>query len=123
MKALQRQDRAQFFGKLGNRKMPKDGVHKHLFVSGIDGVITGKMDHFWCYMCRKARGQGDEGVGHFLVEPIVWENFRVVYQDLEGNYERKLVTGSFHDPIERDWEKGVYLDPLAVHGKKGSFCV
>lgn len=94
MEVLTKRDMAQFF---------KHKQHKHIFVSGLDGVIDGYSP--WCKICRQDRETGvkfvhrGEGKQDDMRGPIRW---------LEDNPGRQLMTGSFHPLPEADWDKHTY---------------
>lgn len=57
---LSRQDKNNYFGKINRgKKNESEWTHTHLFVSGIDGILTGQNKHFWCSLCRKTRQDND----------------------------------------------------------------
>jgi len=91
------------------KKNESEWTHTHLFVSGIDGILTGQNKHFWCSLCRKTRQDNDRSYTSFLSDKLQWETKRVVYQDIDGDFERMLITGSFFLPT-KEWEKDVYSD-------------
>eukprot|EP00026_Physarum_polycephalum_P000150 Phypoly_transcript_00150.p1 GENE.Phypoly_transcript_00150~~Phypoly_transcript_00150.p1 ORF type:complete len:1663 (-),score=347.22 Phypoly_transcript_00150:165-5153(-) len=95
LNVLNYQDKAQFFANKNNIR------HKHIFVSGIEGVLEGKS--FWCKKCKDQIGRGkaeNENAGDDYVSgPLKW---------LQDNPGRQLLTGSFHPVTDDEWELLAY---------------
>jgi hypothetical protein len=106
MEVLTKRDMAQFF---------KNKQHKHIFVSGLDGVIDGYSP--WCKICQKDRASGvkfvhrEGGKEDDMRGPVRW---------LVDNPGRQLMTGSFHPLPAEDWDKHTYdaSEVTAVSPKK-----
>jgi ankyrin repeat protein len=95
LNVLNYQDKAQFFANKNNIR------HKHIFVSGIEGVLEGKS--FWCKRCKDQIGRGrpqEENAGDdYVAGPLKW---------LQDNPGRQLLTGSFHPVTDDEWELQAY---------------
>jgi hypothetical protein len=61
--------------------------HKHIFVSGIDGVLEGKS--FWCKKCKdqigRGRAENENASDDYVSGPLKW---------LQDNPGRQLLTGT-----------------------------
>ena len=77
--------------------------HTHCLVTGIEGVISGKPDAYWCRLCRQHVPV--EASSQNVTGPIQWERGCPCYQDYEHGVLRKLIVGSFTaltDPYDKD---------------------
>jgi len=83
--------------------------HSHLFVTGIDGIISGNIFAYWCQYCHEKKpleGQEDK---RFVTGPLIWVKENPAYQDVDGGYKRTMITGSFNPLPADDWEENVYI--------------
>eukprot|EP00727_Mastigamoeba_balamuthi_P011317 m51a1_g6808 hypothetical protein (783) ;mRNA; r:256090-258827 len=121
MKVMQVRDRAQFFSgwrdkvrkarKESGGNAPRRNVqadHTHCFVSGIDGVISGEANEFWCQLCQENVPLHGNDQGRFVSGPLRWEKERVSFQDFE-NGRTRLLSGSFHPELPASFDEGVYV--------------
>jgi len=105
IRMLNTQDKSQFYA--GQKR--DSARHRHVFVSGIEGVLQGTS--CWCSSC-KAGNTPDaslDGASFFVQGPIKWATI---------DASQSLLTGSFNPVGAADWDRDAYdpsLPPLAVH--------
>jgi len=105
MTMIKYRDRAQFFSdwhkhraknEVTPEKQPAEVVkqigHKHLFVAGIEGAISGLGNMFWCRFCQKKLplqpAQGETDASKFVEGPLKWFKEGCCYQDIDHEYRR-----------------------------------
>jgi hypothetical protein len=108
----QHDDRATIFTR--NNRQPQT-VHQHVFVTSIEGVTQPGFG--WCRLCRNktplAEPDADSISAHtpFVTPQVRWEKDSLVYQDLDGGRQRRLLLGSFQvDGMDADWFNKLYKD-------------
>ena len=84
--------------------------HRHKFVFGIDGAISGKAS--WCMFCKQrydpSNTKDNDTPDAFLTGPLEWLKDVPAYQDFDNGFMRNLLSGSF-EPVNTNFEEGVYL--------------
>lgn len=104
-------DKSQFFAnKMKDMRSGNTGAatHKHLFVPGLDDLITGQ---FWCSTCaQKVELPEEEPLGIFVQRKVEWDRNALSYQDFDNGFKRALFTGSFQVKLNDDWALGAYQD-------------
>eukprot|EP01094_Clydonella_sp_ATCC50884_P018403 TRINITY_DN33_c0_g1_i1.p1 TRINITY_DN33_c0_g1~~TRINITY_DN33_c0_g1_i1.p1 ORF type:complete len:1290 (-),score=370.68 TRINITY_DN33_c0_g1_i1:92-3961(-) len=100
LKYLLREDKQAFYG-----SRSKDSTsHKHVFVSGVEGVLSGKS--CWCSECKSGATRsigGDEVVSG----QIQWTR---------TDPGRQLLTGSFHPVSDEEWFTDAYTKSAPARG-------
>jgi len=103
IKTINRQDAAQFFGRKNRGQ-----THKHIFISGLQGVLTGQSnENCWCAQCKS--GQPPSGDDQFVKGPLNW---------VTENPTRQILTGSFHPVTDNQWWTGAYKVWEPISGAK-----
>lgn len=96
LKQLDGRDKANFYIQM--KKAPGTQQHNHIFVSGLQGVLSGVSST--CQLCKispvASYSNTDDG---FVRGPLNW---------LTENPGRQLLTGSFHPVDDQNWDAGVY---------------
>jgi hypothetical protein len=112
LSTAQHDDRATIFTR--NNRQPQT-VHQHVFVTSIEGVTQPGFG--WCRLCRNktplAEPAADSISAHtpFVTPQVRWEKDSLVYQDLDGGRQRRLLLGSFQvDGMDADWFNKLYKD-------------
>ncbi len=67
--------------------------HRHLFVPGLDDLISGD---FWCSVCqRKVELPDQEPAGIFVQRKVEWvREHSLSYQDFDNGFQRNLMSGT-----------------------------
>lgn len=122
---LQMVDKAKHFGASKGQQH-----HRHIFVTGIDGVINGVADHkVWCLYCRNKvalKKPNEEEQDQVVFGELKWEDKAPVLQDFDHGRIRTLLTGSFTVKVQLSWEQEAYLPadapaPTGVHPLQKGF--
>jgi hypothetical protein len=84
--------------------------HRHIFISGIDGVIEGTVSMFHCQLCRKQQHLDDSEEDPKIVKgPLKWIKESLPYQDFEAKRGfQRMLSGSVQPLVDSNWERGVY---------------
>eukprot|EP01090_Pellita_catalonica_P000570 TRINITY_DN10390_c0_g1_i2.p1 TRINITY_DN10390_c0_g1~~TRINITY_DN10390_c0_g1_i2.p1 ORF type:complete len:665 (-),score=119.73 TRINITY_DN10390_c0_g1_i2:35-2029(-) len=95
--------------------------HRHLFVTGIDQVISG--GHFWCDFCNEKMQMLPDGEKlddpawkNFVPKKVIWIRKSPAYQDSDNGFRRRLITGSFNPILDEEWDKNCYLPAGRTRG-------
>ncbi|KAH3732670.1 ankyrin repeat protein [Pelomyxa schiedti] len=114
LRVLQLRDRAEFFrgvnsAKGGPKMKSKLNVeHRHCFVAGIEDVIAGHANMYWCNLCKTKTPLSGEENGKYISGPLTWVSQGNVYQDCDKGFRRTL-HGSWHPVLEVPFDENIYL--------------
>ncbi|KAH3766016.1 ankyrin repeat protein [Pelomyxa schiedti] len=105
LRILKMRDQAEVFSAIHKIKKGASGtaVHRHCFVAGIEDVIAGRSNMYWCNLCKaKAPLSGEEN-GKFVSGPLTW-----VTGYSQGGVPIAL-PGSFHPVLNTPYFDNIYL--------------
>eukprot|EP01114_Cavostelium_apophysatum_P011331 TRINITY_DN2554_c0_g1_i1.p1 TRINITY_DN2554_c0_g1~~TRINITY_DN2554_c0_g1_i1.p1 ORF type:complete len:745 (+),score=183.66 TRINITY_DN2554_c0_g1_i1:494-2728(+) len=124
VKMAEATDKANIYGVMMKKTNTgeKKSYHRHMFVTGIEGVLTGNINAFWCQHCAEQKPvDASTNDFKFVNGPLQWIKDNPAYQDVDHGFRRSLMTGSFTLP-EGDWEKDVYNNDPNTGKKEEHSC-